>query len=130
MKGDGETRQWHQRKLMTLKPGDKAWWISGNWGKPELVTITGECDEGDGYTAFSKRFAEQYPHAGDPTDPDFSEPGGIHTCNGFLAKTHTEARAEALKVARNLRPVWAQKRKEAQQVVAYLDWVISRKGQH
>jgi len=127
---NGEKRQRHQRQLMALKPGDKAWWISGNWGKPEVVTITGECDEGDGYTAYSKRFAEQYPPKGDPKDEDYDEPGSIHTCNGFLAATRQEARTESLRIARALRPVWAQKRREAQSVVAYLDWVISKKGQH
>jgi hypothetical protein len=127
---NGETRQWHQRKLVSLRPGDKAWWISGNWGKPELVEITGECDEGDGYTAHSKRFAEQYPDKGDPSDPDFCEPGSIHTCNGFICKTRQEARAESLKIARNLREQWAAKRKEAEHVVQYLDWVIAMKGKH
>jgi hypothetical protein len=120
-----QQHQWHQRKLMSLKPGDKAYWISGNWGKPEVITITGECDEGDGYTAFSQRFADEYP----PKDPE-DVPGSIHTCNGFLAKTHKEARAESLRIAKELRTAYAEKQAEASQVIRYLDWVIARKGKH
>ncbi len=117
--------QWHQRKLMSLQPGDKAYWINGDWGKPEVITITGECEEGDGYTAYSPRFAAEYP----PSDPE-DVPGATHTCNGFLCKTRKEARAESLRIAKELRVQYAAKQAEYTQAVQYLDWVITRRGKH
>lgn len=120
--------QWKQREVCPAKVGDKIYWISGNWGKPEVITVTGECDEGSGYTAFSQRFAEEYPK-GDPSDPE-DTPGSIHTCNGWIAKTKKEARAESLRIARKLRVQYAAKQAEASRVVQYLDWVIARGGKH
>lgn len=127
--------QWKQREVCPAKIGDKIYYIGGNWGKPELLTVTGECDEGSGYEAFSEYYKAQYAidhpdHPdGDPDDPEW-KPGSIHTCNGFICKTHTEARAESLVIAKKEREKWAAKRKEATQVVQYLDWVIARKGKH
>jgi len=123
-----EQHQWHQRKLVGLKPGDKAWWIFGGFGKPEVITITGECDEGDGYAAFSQRWADEHPDI-DPDDPE-CVPGAIHTCNGFLAKTHGEARKESLRIAKELRVEYAAQQYYNTQVVQYLDWVIARGGKH
>jgi hypothetical protein len=123
--------QWKQREVCPAKVGDKIYWIGGgHWGEAELVTVTGECEDGSGYLAFSQRWADEHPDSGDPTDPDFNQPGSIHTCNGFICKTHTEARAESLRIAKVKRERWIQKRKEATQVVQYLDWVIARKGKH
>lgn len=122
--------QWKQRQLVPLKPGEQAYFFSGwkdnwsNWGKPDLVTITGECDEGDGYTAHSPAFAAEHPEH--PED----ERGCIHTCNGFLCKTRREARAKSLEIARGMRKKYAEQQAHVTQVVQYLDWIISRGGKH
>lgn len=135
--------QWKQRQLVPLKVGDKAYFFSGwksnwnNWGKPEIVTITGECDEGDGYTAWSEEYKAQYAidHPDHPDgepdsdDPDW-KPGSIHTCNGWLCKTHKEARAKSVEIAKEMRKNYAEKQRHASQVVQYLDWVIARGGRH
>jgi hypothetical protein len=111
---------------MTLKPGDKVYWIFGDWGDYEVITITGECDEGDGYTAYSPKFAAEHPEP-DPNDPE-DVPGSIHTCNGFLCKTKKEARAESLRLARITRARYAEKQAEYTRCIQYLDWVIANKG--
>lgn len=130
--------QWKQREICPAEVGDKIYFISGDWGKPTIVTVTGICDEGSGYEAFSEVFAAQW-HANhpdgdtDPPSPDDDpnwKPGSIHTCNGFVCKTHTEARAESLRIAKKEIERWKQKRKEAEQVIQYYNWVISRKGKH
>jgi hypothetical protein len=118
--------QWHQRKLVSLKPGDKAYWILGDYGDYELITITGECYEGDGYTAFSQQFADEHPDA-DPTDPEYV-PGAIHTCNGFLCKTLKEAKAESLRLAKITRAEYAALQAKYTRCIQYLDWVIAHKG--
>ena len=122
--------QWKQREVCPAKAGDKIYWIHGDWGKPELITVTGECDDGPGYTAFSQRWADDHPDTGDPDDPEFSKPGMIHTCNGFICKTKKEARAESLKIARRMRADYAAQQSWASKVVRYLDWVIARGGKH
>jgi hypothetical protein len=113
--------------LIDLKVGDKAYWIFGSWDY-EVITITGECDEGDGYTAHSPKFAAEHPET-DPSDPE-AVSGAVHTCNGFLAKTRKEARAESLRLARKLRAEYAAKQAEYSRGIQYLDWVIARKGKH
>lgn len=124
------TVQWKQREVCPAKVGDKIYWIGGgDWGKPELVTITGECEDGSGYTAFSQCWADEHPNVVDPDDPD-DKPGMIHTCNGFICKTKKEARAESLRIAKKLRAEYAAQQSWASKVIRYLDWIISRKGKH
>lgn len=119
-----------QRELIPLKPGDKAYLFTGwkenwdNWGKPDVVTIRGDCDEGTGYEAYSPAYAAKYP------DYPEDERGSIHTCNGFLCKTRKEARAKSLEIARTLRKKYAAEQAYTTQAVQYLDWIISRGGKH
>src|SRR5271170_1332291 len=113
--------QWHQRKLIDFKPGDKAYWIFGDWPDYEVITITGECDEGDGYTAHSPKYAAEHPDP-DPNDPEHV-PGAIHTCNGFLCKTKKEARAETLRIVKKVRAEYAAQEAWYNKNIQYLDWV-------
>lgn len=111
--------QWNQRELVNLKVGDKAYFIADWWGKPDIVTITGECDEGHGYTAYSPAFAAE--HDGD---------GDIHTCNGFLCKTKQEARAESLRVLRQRRKEYVESQANSTRSIQYIDYIISRGGRY
>lgn len=120
--------QWHQRQLISLKIGDKAYWVQGTYGIPEVITITGDCEEGDGYTAHSPRYAIEYPNL-DPNDPEHV-PGAIHTCNGFLCKTKKEARAESLRIVKALRVEYARQQAWYNKNIQYLDWVIVNRGKH
>lgn len=108
-----------QRERLNLKAGDRAYFIADWLGRTDVVTITGECDEGGGYTAVSPAFAAE--HGGD---------GAVHTCNGFVAKTRREARGESLRVLRLRRRELAEQQAAASRTIAYIDHVISRGGRH
>jgi hypothetical protein len=106
-----------QRKELNLTVGDKAYLIYDHYGQPDIVTITGECEEGRGYTAYSPFFARD--HEGD---------GAIHTCNGFLAKSKTIARKESLRILRILHKDLKKEQSRLNQAAQYIDYVFSKKG--
>lgn len=117
--------QFHQRELFPAKIGDKLFFINGgDWGKPEIITVTGECDEGDGYEAFSQSYFDKYP------EHDEHGKTNIHTCNGFICKTKKQARGESLRLLKKFREEYAAQQAEASKVIRYVDWIISRGGKY
>ena|ERR1700734_2908063 len=100
----------YQRRDLNLKVDDKAWLYTEEWPYPEIVTITGECDEGEGYEAVRAN--------GDT----------IHTCNGTLLATRKAVRAENLRIAKKRRKEYAETQAKYTRAIQWLDWVIHQKG--
>jgi hypothetical protein len=111
-----------QRKEFNLKIGDKAYFISDWYGKPDVVTILGECDEGQGYIAYCSSFAKDKDNVEDA--------GRIHTCNGFLTKTKKDARQESLRILHIRRKEMALEQTKISKIIQYIDYVVSKKGKY
>lgn len=100
-----------QRRDLNLQVGAVAYLVYDHRGTAYAtitpLTITGECDEGRGYTAKSKKRQD------------------MHTCNSFLAATIEDARAKALEVNQAALVIYREKVKEATEHVDYLEWVVA-----
>lgn len=113
--------RWEQRDNLKLKVGDKAYYLyDESYGIFDVVTITGECEEGRGYEAYSPRWAAE------KSESD----GIIHTCNSTLLKTKREARAETIRILHNYRKEMVEQQGRACRSIQYIDYVLSKKGRH
>lgn len=116
----------HQREDLKLKTGDTAYYlVDETYGVFDLVTILGECDEGQGYSAFSPWWVANYP----PRE-EGDKPGHIHTCNNTLVKTKREARDETIRILQKSRKHMVQQQGAYCRGIQYIDFVLSRKGRH
>lgn len=104
---------------LNLKIGDIAYFVMDEFGKPEKVIITGDCDEGTGYTAYSQASAIKH-----------NDTGMIHTCNGSLYRTKKEARIESLRILRKTREDHVERQTYYLKCIQYIDLVISRNGRY
>lgn len=109
--------QHNQHETLNLKAGDKAYYLVDEvYGFFDLVTITGLCEEGHGYSAISPWCAANYP----PKE-EGETPGSIHTCNNTLCKTKREAHAEALKLLKKSRKHAAEEQAKWSRTVQLID---------
>ena len=121
--------QQKQHETLNLKAGDTAYFlVDETYGVFDLITITGECEEGHGYTAISPWWAKNYP----PKENDpFSEgeeptiPGSIHTCNNLLLKTKREARAERIRLLGASRKRFVKEQALLCRSIQYIDYLLS-----
>lgn len=112
-----------QRETLKLKVGDKAYYlVDETYAIFDLVTITGDCEEGHGYSAISPYWAEHYP----PKEED-DIAGAIHTCNNTLVKTKREARAEVVRILTKSRKQFVKDQSFACRSIQYIDRRLGRR---
>lgn len=113
-----------QREKLKLKVGDKAYFFLDLGDViPHLVTIKGDCDEGDGYDAYDPKWETKDENG------NYAVTGGdIHTCCGSLFKTKREARAEVIRLAKKCRKEWVEEQAKACRIIQWLDYLLATKG--